>query len=429
MNMHSLWRVLLVSVSAYSLTSGLLGCRAQQTREIELSPTPFLPVKYGQRAPTYRGEVSVHSDDAILRYLAFAEMLQDEISPDSYFVEPDLGSFQADRYEGDPLDTERYRAYLEDRRGVLDMIGEASKLDRYDEIDSPPIYYDGYSKTDPRIESYGAITLIRYTLKNDAVLAWTSDEHERAINRLSSMVRIAKQMVGKPNAGMMDSMKSQTFIREYLDLIELMIHNEGCTTNDRIKLRRLLNELNGHDPLGTYSICARQLNSLNRWVGQQLEIEEGGYQLWTTLALHYGITAMLDQFMAPFEEAIDRIGDGEIGNSESDPITFPPKLDTMQGLKEIIDQLDGVTIEMLRETYAAAQPDIELALHELRNESVSAETIMGVSERAEEDPTGLSSVMLIPYIGSQIEQYQEVLGHRDELLELLAQVEDSDIDN
>tara|TARA_A100001391_G_scaffold203523_1_gene196117 strand:- start:936 stop:1352 length:417 start_codon:yes stop_codon:yes gene_type:complete len=138
---------------------------------------------------------------------------------------------------------------------------------------------------------------------------------------------------------------------------------------------------------------------------------------------------MLDQLIAPFEEALDRIGEGEIGNPESEPITFPPKFDAMRGLKEVIDQLDGVTIEMLRETYAAAQPDIELALHELRNESVSAETIMGVSERAEEDPTGLSSVMLIPYIGSRIEQYQEVLGHRDELLELLAQVEDSDIDN
>ena len=279
MNMHSLLRVLLVSISAYSLTSGLLGCRALQTREIELSPTPSLPVKYGQRAPTYRGEVSVHSDDAILRYLAFAEMLQDEISPDSYFVEPDLGSFQADRYEGDPFDTERYRAYLEDRRGVLDLIGEASKLDRYDEIDSPPIYSDGYSKTDPRIESYGAITLIRYTIKNDAVLAWSTDDHERALNRLSSMVRIAKQLVGNPNAGFIHHSQAETLLIDCLELIELMILDERCTGNDRMDLRGLLNQTNGHDPLDAYTNLAREINSLNRWVGQQLEIEEGGYAL------------------------------------------------------------------------------------------------------------------------------------------------------
>jgi|GEM_PF-5828188 len=429
MSMIFIRKTLVVAITTMPLTSGLVGCRSQQAHTMEMAPTPYLTVNYGKRAPTYRGEVSVHSDDAILRYLAFAEMLQDEISPDSYFVEPDLGSFQADRYEGDPLDTERYRAYLEDRRGVLDLIGEASKLDRYDEIDSPPIYYDGYSKTDPRIESYGAITFIRYTLTNDAVLAWTSDDHERAINRLWSMVRIAKQIVGSSNAGFVHHSQAKELLSDCLELIELMILDEQCTGNDRIELRRLLNKVGGHDPLDAYTNLARHINSLNRWVGQQLEIEEGGYALWTTLAVHHGLKAMLDQLMAPFEEALDRIGEGEIGNPESEPITFPPKFDAMRGLKEVIDQLDGVTIEMLRETYAAAQPDIELALHELRNESVSAETIMGVSERAEEDPTGLSSVMLIPYIGSRIEQYQEVLGHRDELLELLAQVEDSDIDS
>ena len=370
----------------------------------------LLPVRVLESEPRYRGEVTTHSADAAIRYIAMRDVLIGDDSPDNYDVQHDnWDRFVVTRYDNDIDSTTTYTAYLQDRQWLFELADTSSMLPSFGDFGLPFAIYEGREpEGDPRRYLLKTMRTITLVLAHDAQRHWINGDHALAIHRLHTILRISHQMQLKEDYADLDGLVAMAIAGVGLDRMDRMVQSEQANSESRELMLEAVRTLDGNDPLGVYCERTRTIRSMQAWLETQLDDDEGSIDLWAFIARFLGVQEIVSQL---FRDVVTiSLMSGEELETE---------IDEDQVLQQLLDELDGLDIEMVRDRYREYKPLVQIALDELRSESPDPGVLKELREATANDQTAVSDILGISLLDVFNRRYVEVLNSRDTIQKML----------
>lgn len=191
----------------------------------------ILPVHVLQEEPIYTSELTLHSPDGAVRYMAMRSMIEGAVSPDTHDVEHDRWDrFIAIRFEDDVDDTETYFQYLKERQLLFDQIRSASLLTSFGDYGQKPAYFESpLLKDDPQVDLLSTMRLLALALGDDAQRLWILGDQSTAIERIRTIFHMATQMQLDKDYQGIDGMVAIAIVNVGLDRIQRMAQTDQTT--------------------------------------------------------------------------------------------------------------------------------------------------------------------------------------------------------
>lgn len=397
-------RFLSVLFTLLTLTA-LSGCASVMNRCEQI-----LPVHVLQEEPAFTSELTLQSPDGAVRYMAMRSMLEGEVSPNTHDVEHDRWDrFIAIRFADDVEDTETYFEYLKARQELFDQFRHASLLASFGDFGEEPAYFESrLPQDDPRRVLLGTMRLITLALADDAQRLWIQGDHATAIERIRTIFHIAMQMKLDESYESLDGMVAVAIANVGLKRIRRMSQTEQATPEQIRSMLGAVELLSGEDPLGVYCERRRTMCSYQAWLADQLESPDGTLELWALIARFHEANELVGQL---FRNAINNT---DMGLPEPDL-----GLTNEQILEQLINELDEISVSMIRAQYLRCEPLVNTAMRELESGSPDIEVIAALGLQLEDDPTGVSDILGLSTLESFLRAYQMFLEERDSVHNLL----------
>jgi hypothetical protein len=377
-----------------------------------VAPEIAVPVLVFEAPPPIRDTLSDDSPNAALRYLALREahpLVQDEIG----MVDLHLDGFRMiDWNDEAELEPTAYQAFLIEHQGFLESMAQASQIAHYNMQTDAAGYYGVVEREGPRVGMVGWMGNVRRLIRDDAIRAWVAGDHGAALDRVETMVRIARQLPRTSHAHSLDLLLASSWAGVALDLLDSMASHPSATGADRGRMRQIVALFDGPDPLDHFAAMRNTIASYDLFVSSELRETEGGAALWHMIGQVHAVDLVIDQIMKPMREAAAML-DGETDSTPSETYNHTMQTDAM--IDAIIQQLDGLTVEDLRRSYRHAHPFVRIAIEELAKDDPELDVFRQIKEKLESDETGIPEILHLTVLRSYVHSHQRILRQRDDL--------------
>lgn len=390
----------------------LAGCGTAHSHLDPVAPELAFPVIVFDPPAPLQEAISLDSPNAAMRLIALRREhpLERRSIGD---VDIHLDEFRMIDWEEEAeLDPAAHRRYLLEQQGVIASITEASRLDRFDLYPNSPGYRGRIEQDGPRTGMLSWIGIVRKLLKDDAVRAWIDGDRDAALDRVETMVRLARQVTWTSYADQLDRLYAQVLLGSSLDLLDAMLHHPATTNADRARMRAIVGLLDGRDPLGQYEALRRVVASYDLFVATGIAEPDGSPALWLVVGQIHAVDAATQLILKPHFGGLPSAP----GNSDDVSNTHADQAEQLQALIDsIVAELDDLTIRDLRNSYRRAQPQVRTALDELAKENPDLEVFRTIRDKMSTDETGIPEVLHLPFLRSIVGTTQRILAHRDQV--------------
>lgn len=310
------------------------------------------------------------------------------------------------------LDSAAHRRFLLEQQGVIASITEASHLDRFDLYPNSLGYRGRIEQSGPRTGMLSWIGVVRKLLKDDSIRAWIDGDRVAALDRVETMVRLARQMTWISHADPLDLLFAQILLASALDLLDAMLHHPATTNADRDRMRAIVGLLDGRDPLGQYEALRRVVASYDHFVATGIAEPEGSPALWVVVGQMHAVDAATQLIV---KQQIGSLYPAP-GSSDDASNTQADQAEQLQALIDsIVAELDDLTIRDLRNSYRRAQPLVRTALDELAKENPDLEVFRLIRDELSTDETSIPEILHLPFLRSMVGTTNRILAHLDQV--------------
>lgn len=278
---------------------------------------------------------------------------------------------------------ERWRERLVELQPVIGAYIEASRLDRYELYREPSQSAVPFAENDPRRNALVGMRQLADIVRDDAVRCWTAGDRAGAVERVAATLRAATQLQSSKTV-LLHALVAGSIMEDGLGLLTGM----GAANDDPAidaAIRGALAPLEGDDPAGIRAAWRHEYVVSRDWIGEQLEIEGGGLELWMALGRMAGLRAVLDGLLQSASDAVEGEGDPDnIGRVDADDV-----------IEQVGRDLGGLSVEDLRDAYDTARKAGNRVLRKWDGSGSEAErrAFRKADRVAKRDPTHIADLM------------------------------------